>query len=222
MLVAAGRIGVGVALVLSGVTARSARVTLVVTLGAGGSATACIASTASSAASAVAVIAVIAAIRVDRGVEVNVGLALLDGFEHGSLSAAASHEVELGVVEQVLELLARLPLNLHLGDVLRRKLVGSLCTLGAEQHEEVTQVAQTDLLAFEQHLSHAVHCHVEDGADVSSRIHTAVRSDVLGKLLDGHHIGVLRDGERILLLRLHEVKVLLIRILTLLLSLVDA
>ena len=150
MFVAAGRTGVGVALVLSGVTARSARVTLVVTLGAGGSATACIASAASRAASAVAVIA---AIRVDRGVEFNVGLALLDGLEHGSLGAAASHEVELGVVEQVLELLARLPLNLHLGDILRRKLVGSLCALGAEQEREIAQVAQTNLLAFEQYLS---------------------------------------------------------------------
>ena len=45
---------------------------------------------------------------------------------------------------------------------------------------------------------------------------------MLGKLLDGHDVGVLRDGERILLLGLYEVKVLLVRILTLLLSLVDA
>ena len=42
------------------------------------------------------------------------------------------------------------------------------CALGAEQEREVAQIAQTDLLALEQHLSHAVHCHVEDGADVSS------------------------------------------------------
>ena len=39
---------------------------------------------------------------------------------------------------------------------------------GAEQEREVAQVAQSDLLALEQHLSHAVHSHVEDGADVSS------------------------------------------------------
>ena len=124
VLVVAVRTGVGVALVLSGVTAGSTRITLVVAfrtggsaaLGAGGSAAASVASAASSGASAVAIVA---AIRVDRGVEVNVGLALLDGLQHGSLSAAASHEVELGVVEQVLELLAGLPLNLHLGDVLR-------------------------------------------------------------------------------------------------------
>ena len=161
VLIVAVRTGVGVA-------AGSTRITLVAAsfsaggsaaLGAGGSTATCIASAA---------VAIIAAIRVDRGVEVNVGLALLDGLEHGSLSAAASHEVELGVVEQVLELLARLPLNLHLGDVLRRKLVGRLCALGAEQEREITQVAQANLLAFEQHLSHAVHCHVEDGADVSS------------------------------------------------------
>ena len=170
VLVVAVRTGVGVALVLSGVTAGSTRITLVVTLGAGGSAAASVASAASSASTTIAsaAVAIIAAIRVDRGVEVNVGLALLDGLEHSSLSTTASHEVELGVVEQVLELLARLPLNLHLGDVLRRKLVGRLCALGAEQEREIAQIAQTNLLALEQHLSHAVHCHVEDGADVSS------------------------------------------------------
>ena len=63
-------------------------------------------------------------------------------------------------------------------------------------------IVSEQILAFEQHLSHAVHCHVEDVADVGSGIYAAVRSDVLGKLLDGHHIGVLRDGERILLLAL--------------------
>ena len=101
--VVAVRTGVGIA-------AGSTRVTLVATLGAGcsaalgagGSAAACVASAASSAASAVAVVA---AIRVDRQVEVNVGLALLDGLEHGSLSTAACHEVELGFVTQGLELL---------------------------------------------------------------------------------------------------------------------
>ena len=102
------------------------------------------------------------------GVEVNAGLALLDSLEHGCLSTAACHEVELGVVTQGLELLTRLPLHLHVGDVLRGELVGILGTLRAEQDGEVTQVAQTNLLALEQHLSHAVYCHVEDGADVGS------------------------------------------------------
>ena len=49
-----------------------------------------------------------------------------------------------------------------------------------------------------------------------------MRGDVLGKLLDGHDVGVLRDGESILLLGLHEFQVLLFRILALLLCLVDA
>ena len=49
-----------------------------------------------------------------------------------------------------------------------------------------------------------------------------MRGDVLGKLLDGHDVGVLRDGESILLLSLHEFQVLLVRILALLLCLVDA
>ena len=81
---------------------------------------------------------------------------------------------------------------------------------------------QSDLLTLEQLLSHAVHCHVEDGADVGSGVHAAMGSDVLGKLLDGHDVGVLRYGEGILLLGLHEVEVFLHRLLALLLCLVDA
>ena len=163
---------VGIARVLPGIAAGSTWVASVLTRAAAaasssGSAIGAAAS-GSAAATSGSTIAVIAAIRIDRQVEVNVGLALSDGLQHSSLSAAASHEVELGVVDQVLELLARLPLNLHLVDVLRSKLVGSLCALGAEQEREVTQVAQTNLLTLEQHLSHAIHCHVEDGADVSS------------------------------------------------------
>ena len=155
---------VGIARVLTSIAAGSTWVSSVITSAAAA------ASTSGSAAATIstATITVIATIRIDRQVEVNVGLALSDGLQHGSLSAAASHEVELGIVDQVLELLARLPLNLHLGDVLRRKLVGSLCALRAEQEREIAQIAQTNLLALEQHLSHAVHCHVEDGADVSS------------------------------------------------------
>ena len=60
-----------------------------------------------------------------------------------------------------------------------------------EKEREITEVAQTDFLALEQHLTHAVYGNVEDGADVSSRINTAMRGDVLGKLLDGHDVGVL-------------------------------
>ena len=155
---------VGIARVLTSIAAGSTWVSSVITRAAAAASSSGSAATTISAAT----IAIIATIRIDRQVEVNVGLALSDGLQHGSLCAAASHEVELGVVEQVLELLARLPLNLHLGDVLRRKLVGRLCALGAEQKRKVTQVAQANLLALEQHLSHAVHCHVEDGADVSS------------------------------------------------------
>ena len=160
---------VGIARVLPGIAAGSTWVSSVITrAAAAASSSGSAASGSAAAAISAATIAVIATIRIDRQVEVNVGLALSDGLQHSSLSAAASHEVELGIVDQVLELLARLPLNLHLVNVLRRKLVGSLCALGAEQEREITQIAQTNLLAFEQHLSHAVHCHVEDGADVSS------------------------------------------------------
>ena len=62
----------------------------------------------------------------------------------------------------------------------------------------------------------------KSGELVSSRINTSMRSDVLGKLLDGHDVGVLRDGESILLLGLHEFQVLWVGGCTLLLRLVDA
>ena len=153
-------------------------------------------------------------------VEVNAGLALLDSLDHGSLSTSACHEVELGLIAKVLKLLTRLPLNPYTGDVLRSELVGILSTLRGEKEREITEVAQTNLLALKQHLTHAVYGDVEDGADVSSRINTTMRGDVLGKLLDGHDVGVLRDGESILLLSLHEFQILWVRILTLLLSLV--
>ena len=160
---------VGIARVLPGIAAGSTWVSSVITrAAAAASSSGSAASGSAAAAISAATIAVIATIRIDRQVEVNVGLALSDGLQHSSLSAAASHEVELGIVDQVLELLARLPLNLHLVNVLRRKLVGSLCALGAEQERKVTQVAQTNLLALEQHLSHAIYSHVEDGADASS------------------------------------------------------
>ena len=76
------------------------------------------------------------------------------------------------------------PLNLHTGDVLRGELVCILGTLRGEKEREITEVAQTDFLALEQHLTHAVYGDVEDCADVSSRINTTMRGDVLGKLLD--------------------------------------
>ena len=94
-------------------------------------------------------------------------------------------------IAKVLELLTRLPLNLHTGDVLRGELVSILSTLRGEKEREITEVAQTDFLALEQHLTHAVYGDVEDCADVGSRINTTMRGDVLGKLLDGHDVGVL-------------------------------
>ena len=48
-----------------------------------------------------------------------------------------------------------------------------------------------DFLTLKQHLTHTVYGDVEDGADVGSRINTTMRGDVLGKLLDGHDVGVL-------------------------------
>ena len=85
--------------------------------------------------------------------------------------------------------------------------IGILNALGAEQEREVTEIAQMDFLAFEELLSHAIYGDVEDGRDVCARIDAAVAGDVLGKLLDGHDVRVLRSGEGIFLLGLHKVEV---------------
>jgi len=85
--------------------------------------------------------------------------------------------------------------------------IGILNALGAEQEREITEIAQTDFLAFEELLSHAIHGDVEDGRDVCARIDAAVAGDVLRELLDGHDVRVLRSGEGILLLGLHKVEV---------------
>ena len=85
--------------------------------------------------------------------------------------------------------------------------IGILNALGAEQEREITEIAQTDFLAFEELLSHAIHGHVENGRDVCARIDAALTCDVLRELLDGHDVRVLRSGEGILLLGLHKVEV---------------
>ena len=48
---------------------------------------------------------------------------------------------------------------------------------------------------LQQLLAHAVDCHVEDRHDVGAGVGRAVVGDVAGKLLDGHHLGVLCRGE---------------------------
>ena len=100
-------------------------------------------------------------------------------------------------------------------------IIGILNALGAEQEREVTEIAQTDFLAFEELLTHAIHGDVEDGRDVCARIDAAVAGDVLRELLDVHDVRVLRSGEGILLLGLHKVEVGLVGVLTLSFCLVD-
>ena len=42
-----------------------------------------------------------------------------------------------------------------------------LCALGLENDGEITEIAEANLLTFEELLSHAIHGHVEDGGNVS-------------------------------------------------------
>ena len=136
-----------------------------------------------------------ASIRVDGRGDIDVGLALLDGLEDGRLGRTRGNEVELGVGEEVAELAARLPADRDSLDVLRAELLRRLRALAAEREGEVAELAEADLLALQQLLAHAVYCHVEDRHDVSTGVGRAVVGDVAGKLLDGHHLGVLCRGE---------------------------
>ena len=136
-----------------------------------------------------------ASIRVDGRGDIHVGLALLDGLEDGCLGRTRGDEVELGVGEEVAELAARLPADRDALDVLRAELLRRLRALAAEREGEVAELAEADLLALQQLLAHAVDCHVEDRHDVGAGVGRAVVGDVAGKLLDGHHLGVLCRGE---------------------------
>ena len=133
--------------------------------------------------------------RVDGRGDIDVGLALLDGLEDGCLGRTRGHEVELGVGEEVAELAARFPADRDALDVLRAELLRRLRALAAERQGEVAELAEADLLALQQLLAHAVDCHVEDRHDVGAGVGRAVVGDVAGKLLDGHHLGVLCRGE---------------------------
>ena len=136
-----------------------------------------------------------ASVRVDGRGDIDVGLALLDGLEDGCLGRTGGDEVELGVGEEVAELAARLPADRDALDVLRAELLRRFRALAAERQGEIAELAEADLLALQQLLAHAVDCHVEDRHDVSAGVGRAVVGDVAGKLLDGHHLGVLCRGE---------------------------
>ena len=136
-----------------------------------------------------------ASVRVDGRGDIDVGLALLDGLEDGCLGRTGGDEVELGVGEEVAELAARLPADRDALDVLRAELLRRLRALAAERYGEVAELAEADLLALQQLLAHAIYCHVEDRHDVGAGVGRAVVGDVAGKLLDGHHLGVLCRGE---------------------------
>ena len=127
--------------------------------------------------------------------DIDVGLALLDGLEDGSLGRTGGYEVELGVGEEVAKLAARFPADRDALDVLRTELLRRLRALAAERYGEVAELAEADLLALQQLLAHAIDCHVEDRHDVGAGVGRAVVGDVAGKLLDGHHLGVLCRGE---------------------------
>ena len=53
--------------------------------------------------------------------------------------------------------------SIFVGDVLSGELVCILSALGCEEDGEITEIAQTDFLAFEELLSHAIYGDVEDG-----------------------------------------------------------
>ena len=160
--------------------------------------------------------------RRSRRLDVYALLALFHGLDEGGLSVARSHEVELGVVEKRLKLVAWFPVYLHAGDVLCRELVGLFHALARQRDIEIAQVAKADFLALEQLLTHAVYGEVEDGSDVGSAVHRAMAGDVAGKLLDVHHLAILRGSKSLLGFGLHQVEVGLLGCIALLLSQVDA
>ena len=104
-------------------------------------------------------------------------------FQLRCLSHTTRHEVELGTIDEVLEVSTGSELDFHRLDVLRRKLLDALRTHAAEADVERTQFAQHNLDADEQ-LFQMTLAHVKDKAHhCTAAIHTVVSRNVLGEFL---------------------------------------
>ena len=120
------------------------------------------------------------------GGKVNGVVALLLGLERSGLGYTARHEVELGTVDEVLEVLAWGEHDVHAGDVLRRERLAALGTHAGERYPEVAKLVEQDLLSLQQ-LLHKAAAHVGEHALHLSALVAAVLGDVVNKLAEGHH-----------------------------------
>ena len=111
------------------------------------------------------------------------GVGVLDYLDGILLLGALGYKLELGIVEQVLEGLARSPADIDLLDVVSSKIVGCYCSLSLEARLEVAKVAKFNTMTFEHQFPKATYCHSQDTNDVTLAIDAAVVGDVLGELV---------------------------------------
>ena len=133
-------------------------------------------------------------------------LSRLFSLQRSGLCQTAGNEVELGTVDEVLEVRTRSEQDVHRLDVLRRELVDALCSLGADRDAKRAQFSHLDLHSIEQ-LLHKTLAHVtDDTLHHSAAIDPVMVGDVLGELIERPDFRHLVLGIRLLgLLRLQRI-----------------
>ena len=147
-----------------------------------------------------------------RAISLVLGGSQIHGVEHlllslksGGLGNAACHEIELGVVDEVLEVNARGEDDVHARDVLRCERLATVSTDACERNPEVAELVEQDLLSLQQ-LLHKTAAHVGEHALHLSALVTSVTGNVVNKLAECHHLLHLGPGIRLwILVLLHLV-----------------
>ena len=141
-----------------------------------------------------------------RAISLVLGGSQIHGVEHlllslksGGLGNAACHEVELGVVDEVLEVNARGEDDVHARDVLRCERLATVSTDACERNPEVAELVEQDLLSLQQ-LLHKTAAHVGEHALHLSALVTSVTGNVVNKLAECHHLLHLGPGIRLWIL----------------------
>ena len=122
------------------------------------------------------------------------GVGVLDDLDGVGCELARGHELELGLVAEVLavEEDALAPSDVDLLDVVDGEVLGGDCAFGGEAGGEGAHVAEGHAVAFEDELAQAVDGLHEDGVDVAGVVDASVVGDVLGELVEGEVLANLR------------------------------
>jgi len=110
---------------------------------------------------------------------------VLDDLDGVVLHLAAGNELELGLVAEVAEVLARIPADVHGLDVRCTEFLSGVCALAAKFHTEAAEFAEADNVAGEELLTKTADHVGNDAADGTLGERRVVVGHVLDELVVG-------------------------------------